>query len=69
VAADGMINANHFYLGSHGRLTEVSRAIFLYSTYHGRVSYAGLTIALASLLVLKWTATDGRRLRDGDNVR
>jgi len=35
-AENGRVQAGHFYLASHGNLTEVSKAIFSYSLFHSR---------------------------------
>ncbi len=33
-AINGHVTDGHYYLGSHGRYTEVSRAVWTYSYYH-----------------------------------
>jgi hypothetical protein len=33
-ALNGHSDAGHYYLNNHGRLTEVSRAVFTYSKWH-----------------------------------
>lgn len=35
-AINGKIVGSHFYLGSHGKLTEVSETIYTYSLWHAR---------------------------------
>lgn len=35
-ALSGKVVGTHFYLGNHGRFTEVSEAIYTYSLWHAR---------------------------------
>jgi hypothetical protein len=46
----GMVEANRYYLGDHGRYTEVSRTVYTYSRIH-MLSF----IASAPIGIIGWT--------------
>ena len=58
-ALNGKEAGGHYYLDSHGRLTEVSRPVFLYSKVHAISSAIGIPLAMLASLV--YYATGGRR--------
>ena len=61
-ALSGHIVDGHYYLRSHGKLTEVSREVFTYSLWH-----AGLTIVcfilVCTTLIFSWIFTRLTSLR------
>lgn len=40
LASIGQSDGGHYFVGNHGKLTEVSRATFIYSLIHTYVSFA-----------------------------
>lgn len=51
-AANGKIEGGKLYLGSHGKYTEVSKAVFDYSRIHGRSIWATHPAAMGSMVLL-----------------
>jgi hypothetical protein len=51
-ALNGRVEAGHYYLGSHGRLTEVSRDVFTYSWWHA----VSLMVTQPLALLTGWCA-------------
>jgi hypothetical protein len=49
-AAGGKIENGHYYLGDHGKYSEVSQHVFEYSRLHGRIT--GYSFAAAFVLGL-----------------
>lgn len=47
-ALNGKIEAGHFFLSSHGKLTEVSEEVFRYSKLHGLSVFLLIGLALAA---------------------
>jgi hypothetical protein len=45
-AVNGKVTADHFYLMSHGRYTEVSESIYRYSLWHARSVWVTHPLAL-----------------------
>jgi hypothetical protein len=43
-ALNGKASNGHYFLGSHGRLTEVSREVYVYSVCHACSAVAGLIV-------------------------
>ncbi|MFN2542406.1 MAG: hypothetical protein ABR514_09610 [Chthoniobacterales bacterium] len=48
-AANGFVRAGHYYLGEHGKYTEVSYRLFRYSQIHGCTLFITHPLALISL--------------------
>src|SRR5438270_12793528 len=48
-AANGFVRAGHYYLGEHGKYTEVSHAMFRYSQIHEYTLFVTHPLALISL--------------------
>jgi len=70
-AVNGKAVGGHYYLASHGKLTEVSEAVYTYSLWHARSVFithplAMLTGYLANLE--KKARTAGGRSLDGNHV-
>jgi len=61
-AVNGKIDSGRFYLGSHGRYTEVSARVFTYSKWHTYSVLVTHSAAFLSALVLS------RRRRVGSDV-
>jgi len=57
-ALNGREAAGRFYLGSHGRFIEVSRAVFTYSWWHTVSVFITQPIALLAA----WCATRGEQV-------
>ena len=53
-AINGHASAAHFYLASHGKLTEVSRATFIYSEAHCVAVWLLTGLTLVTLLRARW---------------
>jgi hypothetical protein len=45
-AVNGKIVGGHFYLASHGKLTEVSETVFTYSLWHARSLFVTHPLAM-----------------------
>jgi hypothetical protein len=52
-ASSGKIVDGRFYVGMHGTFTEVSHAVFVYSTYHTYSALPGFVLALVAARVWK----------------
>jgi len=50
-ALSGKISAGHYFLGSHGHFSEVTREIYTFSMWHGYSAFLGL---LATFGIAKW---------------
>ena len=54
-ALNGQGQAGHYFLGNHGKLTEVTRSIFVYSMIHARSLFVTHPLGIIAGLVL-WFA-------------
>ena len=63
-AVNGKAEAGRYYLASHGRYTEVSRALFHYNKVHAYSVWVTHALFFACLILLQW----GSRGRDGSKV-
>jgi hypothetical protein len=52
-AANGHIENGHYFLASHGKLTEVSAFVFTYSLIHAYLSIALMLIAVFTFLLFR----------------
>ena len=48
-AANGMIRSGHFYVGEHGKITEVSEGTYRFNQLHGYVAFGMLLLSLPAL--------------------
>ena len=53
-AVNGKVVADHYYLASHGRYTEVSEEIFNYSRWHVYSLWVTAPLALFAVLFYYW---------------
>jgi hypothetical protein len=70
-AVNGKIVGGHFYLANHGKLTEVSEAVFTYSLWHVRSLFVTHPLAMLTGYLAK-TEQKARKLRhssDSDQTR
>jgi hypothetical protein len=58
-AISGHETAGHYYLANHGKLTEVSRMVFVYSKIHA--TSLVITHPLAMIAGIVYSATGGKR--------
>jgi len=70
-AGNGKIVGGHFYLASHGKLTEVSEAVFTYSLWHVRSLFVTVPLSMIAgiLAAPERKARKLRRLSDSDQIR
>jgi hypothetical protein len=57
------VEGGRYFVSSHGRLTEVSQAVWTYSDFHGRITwFTSLMAAFASAVImyLNWLVERGR---------
>jgi hypothetical protein len=59
-AANGHSANGHYFLGNHGRMTEVSGATFTYSLIH---TYVSMALILVSILLMGFGTGSKRRKR------
>jgi hypothetical protein len=50
-ALNGKIVDGHFYLGSHGKFTEVTQAVFDYSRWHARSLFVAHPLGMLLLFI------------------
>ena len=50
-AVNGMVEKGHYYVSSHGKDTEVSRKVYLYSRAHARSVWVTHPLAILAALV------------------
>ena len=60
-AVNGKITGGHFYLAEHGKLTEVSEAIFTYSLWHVRSLMVTHPLAILTGYLVKIEQRERRR--------
>jgi hypothetical protein len=60
-AFNGKYEQGHFYLGSHGALTEVTESLFVYSKWHARSLL--LTHPIAMISIYFWERMKGKAAR------
>ena len=70
-AGNGKIVGGHFYLASHGKLTEVSETVFTYSLWHGRSIFVAIPLSMIAGLLRDRSgkARKLKRLSDSDQIR
>jgi hypothetical protein len=62
-AASGRVEDGHYYLSSHGRLTEVSRGTFLYSRVHTYSIWITHPLAIVAAIAATCMKKDEKRPR------
>jgi len=62
-AVNGKIVAGHFYLAEHGKLTEVSEAVFTYSLWHVRSLFVTHPLAILTGYLAKMEQREKSRSR------
>jgi hypothetical protein len=67
----GHSDGGHYFLGSHGRMTEVSRAVFLYSYWHVHIMLWTWPFGVLASLTLAVMNHRGRswRMRPPSDMR
>lgn len=60
-ATNGKITDGHFYLGSHGRYTEVAEWVFNYSYAHTRFSWIALPVGFVVGNLLIWISDNRKK--------
>ena len=61
-APSGQSQAGHYFLGSHGKLTEVTRYVFVYSMVHARSLFVTHPLGIIAGLVLWFARKDEERV-------
>lgn len=60
-AINGHEMDGHYFLASHGKLTEVSRGLFIFSEVHSVAVWVLFALAFMTLLRARWRGRRGRQ--------
>ncbi|HXB58864.1 MAG TPA: hypothetical protein VNU95_04845 [Candidatus Acidoferrales bacterium] len=50
-AFQGKVEGDRYFLGSHGKVTQVSRKVYIYSVIHGYTAFTGWVVMILVVII------------------